>query len=149
MKDQVQRAIYNSIEMLLKADYDLLNFDVNERSISHRFAKYLEPHFPGWNVDCEYNRNYAEIKSMQLPSRNVAIDDITARTVFPDIIVHKRNTDENLLVIEMKKTGNREGDDFDRKKLSAYKEQLRYKYAILIKIRTGPTNPGIEQPEWF
>jgi hypothetical protein len=54
--------------------------------------------------------------------------------IIPDIIVHKRNTDQNLLVIEMKKTTSQEEDRYDLHKLEAFKEQLGYKYSVFFEI---------------
>ena len=58
METLVKKALKEALDQLLRADAELLNNDVNERSISHRLACYLEPLFPGWNVDCEYNRKH-------------------------------------------------------------------------------------------
>jgi len=82
----------------------ILDKDVNERSISHRLANYIEPHFPGWNVECEYNLNHDDSKRLDIYPRNVQSDNTQATTVYPGIIIHRRGTDENLVVIEMKKT---------------------------------------------
>ncbi|OPY73399.1 MAG: hypothetical protein A4E62_00524 [Syntrophorhabdus sp. PtaU1.Bin002] len=116
---------------------DILQLDINERTISHRLAIYPEPHFPGWNVDCEYNRDHDDVKRLDIKRRNVTSDDTQATTVFPDIIVHRRGTDQNLLVIEMKKTTSLEGDDYDYGKLLAFKKHLGYSFAIFLKVRTG------------
>lgn len=130
----VKESVDKSLERLLIEDADLLEVDINERAITHKLAKYLESYFYGWNVDCEYNRNHYDPKRLNIQPRNIKSDDIKARTVYPDIIVHKRNTEENLLVIEFKKSNNREDEDYDLNKLQAFQEQLGYKYAAFIKI---------------
>ena len=104
MINAVKQKVSLALEKLFKEDHYLLEEDANERSISHRLALYLQEMFPKWDVDCEYNRNLKEVKSLNMPSSCVSWDDTEARTVFPDIIVHHRGTNENLLVIEMKKT---------------------------------------------
>jgi hypothetical protein len=86
-----------------------------------QLAGYLEPFFGGWNVDCEYNRNHDDPKRLEIPGRNVRLDDTQARTIFPDIIVHERGTDKNPLVIEMKKTTSKESDNFDLHELRAFR----------------------------
>lgn len=148
MKELVEKALKKAIDTLIRADFELLQLDVNERSISHRFAKYLEPYFPGWNIDCEYNRNHHDSKRLNISRRNISSDDTEAITVFPDIIVHRRNTDKNLVVIEMKKTSSQEGYKYDLGKLKAFKAQLHYQFAIFIKIKTGQ-DFGIEPIEWI
>lgn len=147
MKEKIAQALNEALGALLARDAEILRTDVNERTISHRVAGYLEPYFSGWNVDCEYNRNHDDPKRLEIPRRNVPNDDTQARTVFPDIIVHKRGTDENLLVIEMKKTTSQETDDFDLHKLRAFRDQLGYKFAVFVKVRTN-AEPAIETINW-
>lgn len=148
MEQLIKNAVDEALGQLLRADSDILKMDINERSISHRLAGYLEPFFPGWNVDCEYNRNHDDPKRLNIPRRNIDSDDIQATTVFPDIIVHKRGTDDNLLVIEMKKTTSKENDDYDFGKLKAFKDQLKYQYALFIKVKTGG-QADIETCDWL
>jgi len=147
MKEFIESAVNDAIAQLLQADSEILIMDVNERSISHRLAIYLEPHFTGWNVDCEYNRNHDDPKRLEIQRRNIESDDTEATTVYPDIIVHKRGTNENLVVIEMKKTTSREEDTYDLGKLDAFKGQLGYKFAIFIKVKTGG-EAGIKEFKW-
>ncbi|MEO3680204.1 hypothetical protein [Rheinheimera fenheensis] len=147
MRELVESALNDSLNQLLRSDGDILAMDVNERSISHRLASYLEPLFHGWNVDCEYNRNHDDPKRLEIRRRNIQSDDTQATTVFPDIIVHRRGTDENFVVIEMKKTSSQKSDHYDLEKLNAFKEQLGYQFAIFVKVRTGG-NPGIDSVQW-
>jgi hypothetical protein len=148
MKKLIEDALAASLDKLILADSEILFNDINERSISHRLANYLEPHFPGWNVDCEYNRNHHDPKRLQIQRRNIESDDTQATTVFPDIIIHRRGTDENLVVIEMKKTTSQESDSYDIGKLNAFKEQLGYQFGIFIKVRTGGA-AGVEKLDWI
>jgi hypothetical protein len=148
MKALIERALYASLDQLIRSDSEILINDLNERSITHRLANYLEPHFPGWNVDCEYNRNHDDPKRLEIKRRNIKSDDTHATTVFPDIIIHRRGTDNNLLVIEMKKTTSQEGDAYDMGKLNAFKKQLNYQFAIFIKLQTGGM-AGIENIVWI
>ena len=69
--------------------------------------------------------------------------------VVPDVIAHHRNTGDNLLVLEAKKVGNPEAEEYDRMKIRALKEQQEYHYAVFLRLRTGPNNPGIESVEWL
>jgi hypothetical protein len=107
----------------------------------------MEPLFPEWNVDCEYNRDHDDPKRLEIPRRSVSTDDTQATTVFPDIIVHHRGTSQNLVVIEMKKTSSHEPDDYDLRKLCAFKQQLGYQFAIFIKLRTRGRS-GLELLRW-
>lgn len=148
MKKQIEMALNTALDQLLRADADMLQFDINERSISYRLANYLEPYFPGWNVDCEYNRKHDASKLLNIKRRKVTNDDIHATTVFPDIIVHRRGMDQNLLVIEMKKTTSHERDDYDLRKLHAFKQQLHYHFAIFVKVKTDG-DVGIDTIKWI
>ena len=148
MRKLIEDALEASLDKLILAEREIITNDINESSISHRLANYLEPHFPGWNVDCEYNRNHDDPKRLQIQRRNIESDDTQATTVFPDIIIHRRGTDDNLVVIEMKKTTSQESDSYDIGKLNAFKEQLGYQFAIFIKVRTGGA-AGIEKVDWI
>jgi hypothetical protein len=124
---------------LLKNDSYLLEVDANERSITHRFAIYLEDEFPDYNVDCEYNRNDTDIKKIELISKQyISATDAKGNTVsvYPDMIIHHRGTNNNFIVIEAKKTANNNNNDMekDMKKLNAYASQLRYRHAFFVKF---------------
>lgn len=149
---EVEAITKSAIQMLIARDGALLEIDVNERSITHRLAIYIENLFPDeWDVDCEYNRLFDETKKIatskkifQSTDLSTTVIDEHAMTVFPDIIVHKRNTHENFVVIEVKKTTNRTSDEIDQGKLQAYKDQLGYAYAIFIRFKTGTKEIGVE-----
>ncbi len=150
-KEQVFEKIKIAIDCLLHIDAYLFEVDVNERSISHKLASYLQEGFKGWDVDCEYNRDHHDPKRLNLlniSSLEVRPDEVQAKTVYPDIIVHHRGTRENLLVIEIKKTSNPESNDFDMLKLKEYKEQLGYIYALFLRFKTGSDGIGVEECKW-
>ncbi len=135
-KSDLEKIINNVLQDLVDKDVDILEVNINERTISHRFAIYLEAFFNGWNIDCEYNRDHDDRKTLNIDYENHRTDDIEAKTVFPDIIVHQRKTNKNLLVIEMKKSTNTNSHDRDKdiKKLKAFKRELNYQFAIFIDI---------------
>jgi hypothetical protein len=81
----------------------------------------------------EYNRHGAETKRLTLPPRKTLDRELRATTVFPDILVHKRNTDQdNLLVLEMKKPG--EDMAYDELKLRAFRRELGYKHTAHVVV---------------
>ena len=58
MKDeQVMAAVQAAINSLRRERPQLECEIVHERTTAHRLAVHMEPHFPGWNVDCEYDRD--------------------------------------------------------------------------------------------
>jgi hypothetical protein len=134
----IEAPVRTALAKLFERDADLLRNDVNERSITHKLAEYLQAEFHGWQVDCEYNRNHDKTKTLKHSQRRtVRINNTDAVSVFPDIIVHQRETDRNLLVIEVKQKTSRESSCFDIKKLCAFKEELRYKHALFLELKTG------------
>jgi len=136
-KIEIEEIMNNILQELIEKDSDILKININERTISHRFAVYLEKYFDdSWSIDCEYNRNHDDKKTLDIYPSSIETNDTEGKTVFPDIIVHQRKTDENLLVIEMKKSTNTSNDarTKDIKKLEAFKRELNYQFAIFIDI---------------
>jgi restriction endonuclease S subunit len=71
-------------------------FGREENLVSH-LSRHLNEFFPGWDVDSEVEKNNDRQR--------------------PDIIIHKRRTDENLFAIEVKKNENLNAIKQDCKKL--------------------------------
>lgn len=134
---KVRLCLDEALKELVKQDAYLLKNNVNERSISHCLAVYMKAQFRGWDVDCEYNRNHYDPKRLDLKRRKASDDDLDAVTVFPDIIVHHRGTDDNLLVVEVKKSTSGETEHYDIEKLKAFKTQIHYTHAAFVRLRTG------------
>jgi len=145
-KSQLEGKIDSAINMLIENDSHLLAIDINERSISHRLALYLQQQFIGWDVDCEYNRNGDDTKRLflsahiHMPDDKVQTNNTKGEIVIPDIIIHHRGTNDNLLVIEMKKTSSNVSNEFDLFKLKEYGNQLGYKYRIFLHFNTDGEN---------
>ena len=120
------------IEILYKKDLFLIENSVSERSISHKLAEYLQVGFQYWNVDCEYNIIYDQVK--ELKGINEFSAQRTTDRIYPDIIVHERNTDKNLVVIEIKV--NIEGDSDIKKleKLTSTVSEFSYKFGYFIRF---------------
>jgi hypothetical protein len=92
--------------------------DLGERTLTHRLAVHLEAHFPGWDVDCDYDR--LGERTLRLPRGSiVSTDDHLGKSVYPDIVVHRREIPDNLLVIEVRKAANHQPPEHDRTKLKA------------------------------
>jgi len=127
----------DGIDLLKVNDRDLIDNHVHERTISSRLAMYLQGLFPTYHVDVEYNRN--EILQKILPRE---CHGTRQGGVFPDIIVHRRGSnEENLLVIEMKKAGNEAGIDCDKEKVRLFiKGDFHYRFGALIVLGNGKRN---------
>jgi len=134
------------LPMYLEKETQLLVNNSSEQAISHRLAVMLEKEFSEWNVDCEYNRDESTIKRLKYAiSPNEPVEE---RNVVPDIIVHKRMTQSNLLVIEVKKSTNPEPDEKDIAKLNAFKVQLGYQEALFVRFLAGTQEPEIQCIKW-
>jgi hypothetical protein len=131
-RELVTEILNYALFRLIDEQAELLDLNVTERTVSHHLARYLAQLFPeGYHVDVEYNRHGEDPKRLNLPSRKALDRELLATTVFPDILVHKRNTnDMNLLVLEMKKPG--EGIEYDEIKLKAFRSELGYSHAAHI-----------------
>lgn len=124
-------AVIHAVQTLLDRDAYLLWADVNERTIAHRLAIYVEREFVGWDVDCEYNRDGHDPKEIAFGSGD---DAEHGSRVLPDVIVHRRGTADNYVVFELKKSNNPESDDRDFEKLRGYCHQLGYAHGVFVRL---------------
>ena len=139
--EEILKKIESALSLLFKNDKLLIDNNTNERTIAHKLATYLQNEFSDYNVDFEYNRDGDEIKKIGIPkyrsnSENIINwDDIQQKTVFPDIIIHKRKTKNNLVVIEVKKSTNKTDKEYDERKLKAFtQEPYNYEVGFFILI---------------
>lgn len=145
-KEAIEHQIYNFI----KSESFLLENDINERTITHKLAEYIQALFQDYNVDCEYNKMIDTSRDWKFTSKRLNLKvlktdstDTEWTTVFPDIIVHKRwNNDDNFLIIEVKKKKYSESKrtisetyrEFDKRKIKAYMKELSYKNGLYIEF---------------
>jgi hypothetical protein len=151
--EALKTAVDKALDSFIETDYELLWLNVSERAISHKLAEHLQKQFQDWHVDCEYNRlggrqakvieisrdRWRELVGDRKARKPIRYEDLLTGehpTVFPDIIVHRRNTSNNLLVIEIKKSGSRDMS-WDEHKLEAYLRELDYQAGLFLIFRTG------------
>jgi hypothetical protein len=115
----------------------LIEHDVGERTLTHRIAAYLEKQYEGWNVDCNYDR--LGERTLRLPKGSiVSTDDRLGKSIFPDIVVHRRAIPENLLAIEVRKASNHQPPEHDQHKLRALTDpHLWFAYRIGVYLVLG------------
>lgn len=145
-----------AIKNFLDKEPFLLERNLNERTISFKFAEYLQKEYgEKYNVDCEYNRMPNDDKNMDegyitkrlhLNIEEIKTNNDKGQTVFPDIIIHKRGiNDNNFLVIEIKLENNKDGrrrlngkeissKDFDIEKLKRFTTALEYEHGIYLEF---------------
>jgi len=135
----LKRIVEETLDQFIQDEEYLLKKNLNERTISHKFAEYLQRKFAGWNVDVEYNKNKDDIKKIK------HIDDI--KRVFPDIIIHKRGSRDNLLIIEIKKNASEKVKEKEIDRINKFKSQIDYSYGLFINFKTG-NNFGNKEEKW-
>jgi len=141
---EIQEKVHISLGVLFKSDSFLLEAGVHERSIAHKLAEYLQDEFPDWNVDCEYNKKGRDNKI--LDGIRECSEQKKTDKIYPDIIVHIRNKNKNLLVIEIKT--NNQNDPCDIKKLELLTEpEHGYEYTLGLYVRFNRLNNPVL--EWF
>lgn len=164
--EEIKECLDGALDNLNTIDSYLLENDLSERSISHKFACYLSESFCEYNVDCEYNSNVRAdtgkkyIRLLHQSAAHLGIlrdtddDEIIDRYVYPDIIVHKRgDSDHNLMIIEIKKSSSTVTSDYDYEKLRRYtspeyENELNYRFGAFICIGVLE-NTGEHSIEWF
>ena len=145
---EITELVESAVSRLMKEQPELLDLDVTERALSHHLALYLAQSMPpSFDVDVEYNRHSADPKRLRLPRRKALDRELRATTVFPDILVHRRNTDDaNLLVLELKKPG--EPLDYDNLKLKAFRRELGYRHTGHLILGRNDNGIVVKRLEW-
>ena len=105
--------------------------DMHEVALCHRLAVHLENsgEFGGYLIDCDYNRSGINVK--RHPREKVKNCGFR-----PDIIVHKRGSDDdNLIMIEAKKaSATRPQKRKAKKRLKRHAKEYKYCYAFYVEF---------------
>jgi hypothetical protein len=139
MQTELNKLIAALQEFYARETY-ILERDLGERTLTHRLAVLVELHFPGWEVDCEYDR--LGERTMRLPHGTVAsTDDHLGKSVYPDIVVHQRDIPNNLLAVELRKAVNHQPVEHDQHKLKGLTDpHLWFAYAIGVLLTLAKKN---------
>ncbi|PYI84459.1 MAG: hypothetical protein DME26_13185 [Verrucomicrobia bacterium] len=117
---ELKAYVLRALNVFYARDSDLLS-QRDEWAIAHRLAVYLEQEIPGWNVDCEYNKQGSDSDSKR---------DATGKRVRPDIALHHRQQSElqhNLLAVELKRfLEELQHSNQEKKEISDLDKALRY-----------------------
>ena len=137
--------LYEKDSILLKKDYD-----IHERTVCHRLAIYIEKNLKvDYHVDVEYNR-------MRTKYGVDDIGDVIGKVlnwegsgegssfVYPDIIIHKRNTEQNFVDIEVKMVWKNRLKRLDYQKINMYISQLNYKHGVYVELAENLKESKIE-----
>lgn len=132
MPDQVDIKVKfeEALKKLYHNDYSLIKRACSERSIVFRLGLYLANSLAdyGFDVDCEYNKNGDRPKALW-----------GRRFNYPDIIVHKRESNKsNLLIVEVKTPNDTQSahfqTDFDKLRGFIREVPYSYKYGVHVYI---------------
>jgi hypothetical protein len=117
MQAELDKIISAIREFYAREGY-LFEKDLGERTLTHRLAVYIERQFPGWEVDCDYDR--LGERTLRMPKATiVSTDDHLGKSIYPDIVVHRRAVPDNLLALEVRKATNHQPPEYDQHKLCA------------------------------
>lgn len=122
--------IEQTLDHLYNNDLYLIQNEVHERTIVGRFVIYFQQlldnsEFNNLNLDIEYNKNHSD------PKRTVNFPNGT----YPDLILHKRGSNENNICIFEFKTWWNSHTNGDLKKLKDFTRQTdNYRYGIGFSI---------------
>jgi hypothetical protein len=121
---EFKKAISLSVRLFVQHERSLFaayGDDLREEAISHQLANKIGCVFKDFDVDCEYSR--------QLDGNQKQNDFREDKR--PDIIVHKRGTNENnLALIEVKWDKNRRDDT---EKVTTFKK-LCYAFGVVVRF---------------
>jgi hypothetical protein len=136
MHAELNRVI-TALQELFAHESVLFERDLGERTLTHRLAVHVERQFPGWDVDCDYDR--LGERTLRLPRGSiVSTDDHLAKSVYPDLVVHQRVVPNNLLAIEVRKAINHQLIEHDQRKLMALTDpHLWFAYWIGLLLTLG------------
>lgn len=136
MRSELNKVV-TALQELYSRERFLLDKDVGERALTHRFAVYLERRFPSWSVDCDFDR--LGERTLNLPHGSiVSTDDHLGKSIYPDVVVHKREIPTNLLAVEIRKASNHQSLAHDQHKLRALTDpQVWFAYSTGVLLVLG------------
>lgn len=131
----------DSMDKCYKNDKTLIERNMEQASVARIFyymqdflnndERFIE--FKELNLDCEYNKN----------GLNQKITDSRLKGTRPDMILHKRNiNDENMLIIEFKLNSNSNSKK-DFEKLRDFTKDGEYSYYLGVFVKLGNEKPEL------
>jgi hypothetical protein len=136
----IELCLKMALDKVYENDLHLITAKVNERSIVYKFATYLQEiikstEYHEYDVDVEYNR--AGYTKKTTPSK--------PNGIIPDLIIHKRGSDtNNILVLEFKTEWNRNQETDEKKIIELIDKSGNYKYKYGATILICKDKPYIK-----
>lgn len=163
-REKVQKCLINALKEFVISQRVLLEQDSREESISSALIPCLKKHFDFWtlNIDHQYDKRILDSEAVkkttsflrnELPSKRIpksqSENERIKKEILPDIIFHDRiSSENNFLVIEIKKSTNTNAADrtYDITKLEKLTtSDLGYIFGAFVDIATG-SDIGSRQP---
>ena len=155
-RDLVRRCLSNALNDFVKVEHKLLELDPREEAMSSAMIPHLKSSFSFWTFNIDHNEDKRILQGTvgkkvtsflrtELPighgPNSKKNPEMIEKEVLPDIIFHGRmSSANNLLVIEVKKSTNKNKDDrnYDIAKLEKLTTfDLAYNFGAFIEISTG------------
>lgn len=135
--NQLKELLKNSIEKVYQESPSLLEKKGIEQAIVFRVGIHLhsmikeENALARYHLDCEYNKKGDNPKK-----------DINGNVIRPDLLIHKRGEDNNILAVEFKGGWNQKNIDNDKDKLCNLTHPAQgYAYQLGILVILNKDSP--------
>lgn len=143
-RDEAAAIVETALDRLVRYDAQLLDLKACERAIHFKIAHYMARSRAirrPLTLDCEYNRHWSEDKLLWL------FRSPRASKVFPDILIHERDSDaNNMVALEIKRPG--QSLHRDHEKLRAFRNQLMYHHVGHIIIGHDRHGRLVREVKW-
>lgn len=148
----IKKKIKNALDRFYSENGEMAEHWKTSRSYVHAFAKKLEEEFDSWDVDCFFV-HYKKTKPFSFLEDDdfccIHMDDSATCEeclnrkwckACPDIIIHRRNSQDNLLVIQTELScRNQSKKERDLLKLESYINQSADSYVYGLFINWAPS----------
>lgn len=151
-KEDIEEIINLSLDKLYVNEKEILTkeYNIGERTISNKLGNYIDMLIGHqYDVDVEYNRmrtkyEHNDLGNLMGKTLNWEDSGEGSSFVYPDIIIHKRDTSINIVEIEVKMSWKNRKKDFDYLKINEYMKQLGYQFGVYIELYEERGNCLIE-----
>ena len=151
-REELEKIIHLSLDRLYLNEKNILTreYNIGERTISNKLGNYIDMIISGqYDVDVEYNRmrtkyDHNDLGNLMGKTLNWEHSGEGSSFVYPDIIIHKRDTSINIVEIEVKMSWKNRKKDYDYLKINEYMKQLGYQFGVYIELHEDRKNCLIE-----
>ncbi len=148
-KAEIEGVLNRALDAFVKCDQHLLAADASERSMSHQIAVHLAKEIPGYDIDCEYNRDGFDVKRLHFKKasclrRRRGSDRFPRHHCSSSRYKHGQSPCRR-----NEKAAAIGGICYDHAKLKAFRSELKYRWAVCLVI--GQDQYGVLQRkvEWI